>query len=181
MLNDDGKCYSFDHRGSGYGRGEGAAALVLKRLDHALTSCDPIRAVIRGTGINQDGKTAGITLPNQKAQQKLILSTYRTAGLDPLNTIYVEAHGTGTAAGDLSEVKALESVFAMDGRREFPLYLGSTKANIGHLESASGIAGLIKAVLMLEKGIIPGNPNLEELKDDLDIDSKHLIVSMSSP
>lgn len=102
MLNDDGKSYAFDSRGSGYGRGEGVATIVLKRLDDAIRDSDPVRAIVRNTGINQDGRTSGITFPNQKSQETLIRSVYEAAGLDPQRTTYVEAHGTGTVAGMLS-------------------------------------------------------------------------------
>ena len=95
MMNDDGKCYAFDSRGQGYGRSEGVAAVLLKRLDQALIDGDPIRAVIRNTGINQDGKTNGILLPSSESQQNLMETLYQMSGLDPKDTTYIEAHGTG--------------------------------------------------------------------------------------
>jgi acyl transferase domain-containing protein len=101
MTNPDGRCYVFDSRGSGYARGEGVVSFVLKRLDDALADGDNIHAIIRNSGLNQDGKTAGISLPNPVAQAALMRSVYRAAGLDPLETGYVEAHGTGTVAGKL--------------------------------------------------------------------------------
>ncbi|PGH11972.1 hypothetical protein AJ79_04559 [Helicocarpus griseus UAMH5409] len=170
ILNDDGKCYSFDTRGSGYGRGEGAAMIVLKRLDDAITDGDNIRAVIRNTGVNHDGNTQGITMPNSDAQRRLIQSVYRQASLDPSDTTYIEAHGTGTTVGDDAEIAAIQSVFGRgEGSRAHPLYVGSIKPNIGHLESASGIAGFIKAVLMLEEGMIPSNLNLQNMKENLNL------------
>ena len=165
LLNRDGRCYSFDSRGSGYGRGEGAAMVVLKRLTDARKANDPVRGVIRGTAVGQDGRTAGITRPNSAAQQKLIRRAYRSVALDPNETGYVEAHGTGTVAGDLAEMDAIEMVFGRN--RDRPLFVGSIKANIGHLECASGLAGLLKVLLILEKGLIPSTPNIETLKDDL--------------
>ncbi|KAL2816617.1 hypothetical protein BDW59DRAFT_166262 [Aspergillus cavernicola] len=169
MINENGKCYPFDSRGAGYGRAEGVAALVLKRLSDAIRDGDPIRAVIRNTGINQDGKTNGILLPSSEAQQDLSSSLYRQAGLDPRDVCYVEAHGTGTQAGDTAEVTSIRNVFASEpGTRERPLFLGSIKANLGHSESTSGLAGVIKTVMALEKGIIPPLAALETLKADLD-------------
>ncbi|SPO04420.1 related to lovastatin nonaketide synthase [Cephalotrichum gorgonifer] len=165
MLNDDGKSYSFDERGAGYGRGEGVATLLLKRLDEAIADGDPIRAVIRNTGVNQDGKTNGISYPSQESQQELAESVYAEAGLDPRDTGYVEAHGTGTAAGDKIEMGAIRSVFCRD--RDSELLVGTVKANLGHLESTSGLAAVIKAVLALERGVVPGVPGIVEMKASL--------------
>ncbi|CEL00770.1 hypothetical protein ASPCAL00366 [Aspergillus calidoustus] len=168
MINDNGRCYPLDSRGAGYGRAEGVAALVVKRLSDAVRDGDPIRAVIRNTGVNQDGKTNGILLPNSDAQRDLAASLYRQAGLNPRDVCYVEAHGTGTQAGDAAEVTSIKSVFSGDARsREHPLFLGSIKANIGHSESTSGLAGVIKTVLALEKAVIPPLAGLKELKPDL--------------
>lgn len=169
MLNDDGKSYSFDERGSGYGRGEGVATLVLKRLDDALQDGDPIRAVIRNTGVNQDGKTNGITYPSAESQETLTRAVYHQVGLDPKETAYVEAHGTGTIAGDKIELGAIQKVFCPNKNSE--LYVGSVKANMGHLECTSGLAAVIKTALILDKGYIPSVPSLVNLKKSLrDID-----------
>ncbi|MCJ1283208.1 polyketide synthase [Xylographa opegraphella] len=176
ILNDDGKCYSFDSRGSGYGRGEGVALVVLKRFDDALKAGDNIRSVILNTGVGQDGKTAGITMPSGDAQQNLIHSVYRAAHLDPLDTGYIEAHGTGTVVGDVAEIDAINSVFRTSHRRDVPLYVGSIKSNIGHLESSSGIAGLVKVILALEKGYIPANPNLDVEKDRLFLAQRNIKI-----
>ncbi|KAL3434320.1 hypothetical protein BDV09DRAFT_204784 [Aspergillus tetrazonus] len=168
MINENGRCYPFDSRGAGYGRAEGVAALVLKRLADAVKDGDPIRAVIRNTGINQDGKTNGIMLPSPEAQQQLTSSLYRQAGLDPNDVCYIEAHGTGTQAGDAAEVTSIKQVFASAARtRERPLFLGSIKANLGHSESTSGLAGVIKTVIALENVTIPPLAALETLKPDL--------------
>ncbi len=157
MLSPDGKCYSFDHRANGCARGEGYGLVVIKRLHDALRDGDTIRAIIRATGFNQDGKTPGITVPSGDAQERLIRRTYESAGLERKFTRYFEAHGTGTLTGDPKEARAIAMAF--DGQRSLddPLYIGSVKTNIGHLEGASGIAGLIKTILVLEKGIIPPN------------------------
>ncbi|KAL6230297.1 hypothetical protein BDW75DRAFT_248783 [Aspergillus navahoensis] len=157
FLSPDGQCHSFDSSASGYGRGEGMGVIVLKPLTDAIQDNDVIRAVIRGTGMNQDGKTPGITVPSSEAQISLIQSTYNAAGLAFSETAYFEAHGTGTPVGDPLELSAIGETIgvarAADGCP--PLLVGSVKSNIGHLEGASGIAGLIKTVLVLEQGRIP--------------------------
>ncbi|KAJ5327981.1 hypothetical protein N7452_008371 [Penicillium brevicompactum] len=154
FLSPDGRCYAFDERANGYARGEGIAVLLLKRLDDALADGDTVRAIIRGTGCNQDGKTPGITMPNGVSQEDLIRSVYTKTGLDPLETSYVECHGTGTQAGDTTETGALKAVFGSGRQLRNPLMIGSVKTNIGHLEGASGLAGVIKTILMLENGIV---------------------------
>ncbi|KAL9042477.1 MAG: hypothetical protein Q9214_003767, partial [Letrouitia sp. 1 TL-2023] len=162
FLSTDGRCYSFDHRANGYARGEGAACLILKPLKDAVRDGDTIRGVIRNTGINQDGKTSGITLPSGEAQEALIRSVYKGAGLNPLETSFVECHGTGTPAGDPLEAGALAKVFAPGRSSGEPLRIGSIKSNMGHLEGASGLAGLIKTILMLENKLILPNRNFEK-------------------
>ncbi|KAJ5021191.1 hypothetical protein J3E71DRAFT_186571 [Bipolaris maydis] len=163
FLSPDGRCYAFDERGNGYGRGEGVGTVFLKPLADALKDGDPIRAVIRGSASNQDGKTSGITLPNPVAQEALIKDVYHVADLNPIDTSIVEAHGTGTAAGDPLELRALTNSFCGANRPEDrPLIIGSIKSNLGHLEGASGIAAVVKAVLMLEQEVILPNQNFEK-------------------
>ncbi|KAJ4355154.1 hypothetical protein N0V95_003176 [Ascochyta clinopodiicola] len=157
LFGEEGRSFAFDQRGTGYGRGEGCGMVLLKPLDQAIKDNDPIRAVITGTGINQDGKTPGITMPNGSAQETLIRSVYSNGGMDPCDTGYVEAHGTGTRVGDPIEVGALQRVFGEGRNKRKPLYIGSVKSNIGHLEAAAGIAGVIKTALMLERGFILPN------------------------
>ncbi|KFY81215.1 hypothetical protein V499_00041 [Pseudogymnoascus sp. VKM F-103] len=159
FLSPDSTCYTFDERANGYARGEGMAALILKPLNDAIRDGDTIRAVIRGTAVNSDGKTPGITLPSKEAQISLIRSAYEQSGCDPTVTGYFEAHGTGTPAGDPLEAGAVGAALGpyRSGGEEGKLYVGSIKTNIGHLEGASGLAGLIKAVLSVEKGIIAPN------------------------
>lgn len=169
FLSPDSKCYSFDHRANGYARGEGTAVVVLKRLSRAIRDSDLIRAVIRATGTNQDGKTPGITQPSQDAQETLIRETYAKGDLDLGKTNFFEAHGTGTPIGDPTEAAAIGAVFR--GVRQTPLIVGAVKSNIGHLEGAAGLAGLIKAIMILEKGVIPSNiwfekPNAAILMDE---------------
>ena len=126
--------------------------------------------------MNQDGKTSGIAVPNQEAQQDLIRSVYRSAGLNPKDVGYVEAHGTGTIVGDAIETNAISNVFCRETGRDKALMVGSIKPNVGHLESSSGLAGVIKTVLVLEKGEIPANLNLEELKSGLDLEALNINV-----
>ncbi|KAI0910920.1 ketoacyl-synt-domain-containing protein [Ustulina deusta] len=168
MLSPSSRCYSFDHRANGYGRGEGFGMVVVKRLSDAIRDGNIIRTVIRATGTNHNGKTPSLTSPCSEAQQKLIRDTYHKAGLDLSTTAFVEAHGTGTAMGDPLEARALGSVFGSGRTMGDPLYIGSVKSNIGHLEGASGLAGLIKVIMMLERGIIPPNANFEEPNPEID-------------
>lgn len=149
MLNPDGKCYSFDKRGSGYGRGEGIACVILKKLDDAISCSDPIRAVISNIAVNQDGKTSGITLPSSEAQASLQRWTCEKAAINPGTIGYVEAHGTGTLAGDVAEINAIAKVYGRD--RQSPLLVGSVKANIGHLESVSGLQAWLRLCLCSRK------------------------------
>lgn len=178
MLNSEGKCFTFDSRGSGYGRGEGVATVIVKRLSDAIQDGDNIHAVIRNSASNQDGKTNGITLPSLDAQEALIRFVYNTAGLDPRDTLYVEAHGTGTVAGDAAEIKSIGNVFS-EHRRDRNLYVGSVKTNLGHTEAASGLAGLIKAVLVLQKQQIPPNLNFDKPKPGLDMEQRQITVCSS--
>lgn len=155
FLSPHGECHTFDETAAGYARGEGAGILVLKRLDDALAAGDPIHAVIRGTGVNQDGHTDGISLPNSEAQEALVREVYRRAGVAPAKVDYVEAHGTGTQAGDPAELQALDRNFAPGRTRK--LLVGSVKTNIGHLEAAAGVAGVIKAIAVLKHRQVPKN------------------------
>lgn len=153
-----GKCHSFDAKADGYIKAEGINAVLLKRLGDAIRDGDPIRAVIRGTATNSDGRTAGIANPSVEAQGYAIQAAYNNAGITDLTeTRFLECHGTGTLAGDPVELQAASSVLCR-GRNDGPLIVGSLKSNIGHSECSAGISGLIKTVLTLERGIIPGNP-----------------------
>ena len=177
-LAPDGRCKTFDAAADGYSRGEGCGIVVLKRLSDAIRDGDLIRAIIRGSAINHDGPSAGLTVPNGPAQEKLLRDALASANVEPAQISYVEAHGTGTPLGDPIEVRALGQVMGQFERgtrdRQNPLLIGSVKTNIGHLEAAAGIAGLIKVVLSLEHGEIPPhlhfkqpNPNIRW--DDLPI------------
>ncbi|CAP93818.1 Pc16g11480 [Penicillium rubens Wisconsin 54-1255] len=176
FLSSDGRCHTFDEKANGYARGEAAGCLILKPLAKALHDHDKIRAVIRGTGSNQDGRTAGITLPNGAAQESLIRSVYARADLDPSETDFVEAHGTGTLAGDPVETGAIARVFGIGRPPDNPVRIGSIKTNVGHLEGASGVAGVIKAVLMLENRMFLPNRNFEKINPRIPLDDWKLKV-----
>jgi acyl transferase domain-containing protein/NADPH:quinone reductase-like Zn-dependent oxidoreductase/SAM-dependent methyltransferase len=174
FLSPDSRCFSFDDRANGYARGEGFGVLVLKRLTDAILDGDSIRAVIRSTGSNSDGRTPGITQPSKDAQELLIKETYEKAGLDLGATRFFEAHGTGTPVGDPIEAGAIGAAFGKYRSPEEPLYVGAVKSNIGHLEGASGVAGVIKAILALEKGVIPPNTNFKRPNPKIDAPSLNI-------
>jgi acyl transferase domain-containing protein len=149
MMAPDGRCKTFDERADGFVRGEGCGIIALKRLSDALTAEDRVLALIRGTAVNQDGASSGLTVPNGPAQQELVRTALKAARLQPHDVDYIEAHGTGTALGDPIELEALAAVLGKNRPADRPLRVGSVKTNLGHLESAAGIAGLIKVVLSM--------------------------------
>ncbi|CAM1507801.1 Fc.00g046490.m01.CDS01 [Cosmosporella sp. VM-42] len=178
FLSPDGKCFAFDSRGNGYGRGEGVATIVIKRLKDAIAAGDPIRAVIRETALNQDGKTETITSPSQAAQEALMRECYSKAGIDTLGTQYFEAHGTGTSTGDPIEAGAVAAVFQSQRRPvEDALRIGSIKTNIGHTEATSGLASIAKVVLAMERGFIPPTINFEKPNPKLTLVESNLKVA----
>ncbi|KAL8924113.1 MAG: hypothetical protein Q9208_004250 [Pyrenodesmia sp. 3 TL-2023] len=156
FIGSSGRCRSFDALAEGYGRGEGVGAVLLKTFKKAVDDHDPIRAIIKGTRLNQDGRTQGITLPSALAQQGNMESLYKELNIDPSSIQYLEAHGTGTAAGDPLEMQAVNAVYG-----ENPLTVGSVKSNLGHCEAASALIGLIKTVLCLENAQIPAQMYFE--------------------
>lgn len=165
MLSPTGHCKTFDAAADGYVRGEGCAAVLLKRLSDAQADGDRILGVIRGSAINQDGSSTGLTAPNQLAQQEVIEAALTQAGVAPHEVSYLEAHGTGTKLGDPIEVMAAAKVLGQGRPNHMPLWIGSVKSIIGHLEAAAGIAGLLKTVLAMHYGRLPAqrhykNPNL---------------------
>ncbi|HWM71945.1 MAG TPA: aminotransferase class III-fold pyridoxal phosphate-dependent enzyme [Steroidobacteraceae bacterium] len=162
MMAADGRCKAFDDEADGYVRGEGAAFVVLKRTSDALNGQDRLWATIRATAVNQDGRSNGITAPNGRSQEDVIRRALAKAALEPQSVDYVEAHGTGTKLGDPIEYRALESVYAVAARAK-PLLIGSVKSNIGHLEAAAGMAGLIKVLLSLHHGVIPAHLHFRRL------------------
>ncbi|KAL2845909.1 hypothetical protein BJY01DRAFT_177125 [Aspergillus pseudoustus] len=175
MFSKEGRSYPFDARANGYGRGEGATGVVLKPLSAAIRDGDTIRAVIRNSVLNQDGRTPGISVPSATAQKEAIIRAYRQAKLD-LYADYVEAHGTGTKVGDPIEASAIASALSQRRTSSRPLPMGSIKGNIGHTESAAGLAGLIKSVLMLEHGLIPPQVNYETTNPDIPLDEWNLRI-----
>ena len=168
MLAPDGQCKTFDASANGYVRGEGCGILVLKRLVDAQADGDRIWGVIRGTALNQDGASPGLTVPNGAAQERVIRAALRRAGVRPSDIDYLEAHGTGTEVGDPIEIDATGAVYG-DGRDAGrPLLIGSVKTNIGHLESAAGSAGLIKTVLAMNRGVIPRHLHFQNPNPEMD-------------
>ena len=177
MLSPDGHCKAFDAAANGFVRGEGAGVVVLKRLSKALADGDSIYAVIVGTAINQDGHTNGISLPSAEAQARLVRDACKDAGVPPSRINFVEAHGTGTAVGDPIEAHALAQALCQERSPETPLVIGSVKSNLGHLETAAGIAGLIKAALVLKHGQIPASLHFETPNPHIDFDALKLRVT----
>ena len=163
FLSPDSRSYSFDHRANGYSRGEAFTMVLIKPLRSAIRDGNTIRAVIRATSANQDGRTPGLTQPSSKAQEQMIRDAYISGGLDLSETRYFEAHGTGTSVGDPIEADAIRAVFTARRTKDQPLYVGAVKTNIGHTEGASGLAGLIKTILVLEKAVIPPNALFERV------------------
>ncbi|KAF5869444.1 putative polyketide synthase protein [Botrytis fragariae] len=176
-------CHTFDAAADGYARADGIGALYIKSLAQAVKDGDPIRAVIRGTAINANGRTGGITHPSPDGQEAVIRRAYeRAGGLDPALTGYFECHGTGTAVGDPLEISAIGRVFAKSKSRDSPLLIGSIKSNMGHSEPSSGIAGVMKAVIAIEHGVIPPTVGLKTLNPNIDLkDGRLKIVTESTP
>ena len=163
MTSPDGVCHTFDEAANGYCRGEGCGAVVLKRLSEALKDGDGIYAIVRGSAVLQDGKSASLTAPNGLAQEQLLRTALQDAGLQPSDVSFIEAHGTGTKLGDPIEVDAIATVFGEGRSAEEMLYVSSLKANIGHLEAAAGMAGLFSAIMALNHGCAPPNGQLKSL------------------
>ncbi len=171
MLSDKGRCYAFDARADGFVRGEGCGVLVLKRLSDAEAAGDRVWGVIRGAAVNQNGATAGPTVPNGPAQERVIEDALTQAGVDPAEVDYLEAHGAGSALGDPIEVQAAAAVYGRGRETGRPLLIGSVKTNIGHLESAAGLAGLIKVVMAMRHRSIPKQLHFENPNPNVDWDT----------
>ncbi len=174
MMAADGKCKTFDAAADGYVRGEGCGVIVLRRLDEAIRDGDDILAVIEGSAINQDGRSNGLTAPNGLAQQEVIRQALANAAIETTDLSYIEAHGTGTVLGDPIEINSLKSILNGDG---LPCYVGSVKTNIGHLEAAAGIAGLIKTVLCLQHRKIVPHRNFTSLNPHISLDDSRLEIA----
>lgn len=173
-LSEDGTCKVFDADANGYVRSEGGGIIVLKKLSKAEKDKDSILAVIKGSAVNQDGFTSGLTVPNGLAQQKLLAKALKNAGVQSEQIDYIEAHGTGTKLGDPIELQALGRVFSE--KRKTPLVVGAVKSNVGHLEAAAGMAGLIKVIMMLKHKKIPGNLHLKKPNPRVDLNQLKIIV-----
>lgn len=161
MLSPSGQCFAFDERANGYVRGEGAAMVLIKPLEAAISAGDPIYAVIRSAVVNQDGHTSSMTVPGVESQSAMLRQAYRDAGIPANHVTYMEAHGTGTPVGDPIEATALGKVLGEGRPADNPCLVGSVKTNIGHLESGSGIAGFIKAALVLRHDTVPPSLNFQ--------------------
>ena len=177
MLAPDGRCKTFDAAADGYVRGEGCGIIVLKRLSDAEANGDRIWGVIRGSAINQDGASTGLTVPSREAQERVIEAALLSAGVQPAQVDYVEAHGTGTPVGDPIELEAVAAAYGKDRPADRPLLIGSVKTNIGHLEPAAGVAGIMKALLAMNKGIIPKHLNFSSPTPAVDWDNLRLQVT----
>ena len=176
MLSPDGRSKAFDSEANGYVRGEGAGVVVLKPLSKAILDGDPIYATIRSTAINEDGRSEGMTAPNPSAQISMLKKAYRQARISPEKVQYVEAHGTGTQIGDRTEANSLGNVLSANRSSKNALMIGSVKTNIGHLESGSGIAGLIKAALALKHKKIPPSLHFKNPNPNIAFNKFHLRV-----
>ncbi|WP_374562000.1 amino acid adenylation domain-containing protein [Ideonella sp.] len=183
MLAADGRCKTFDARADGYARGEGIGLILLKPLADALRDGDPVHAVIRGSAVNHGGRATALSAPNPAAQVQVIQAAIRAAGVDSGRIGYLEAHGTGTALGDPIEIEALKEVFTLlQGERgqsraePGSVALSSVKPNVGHLESAAGIAGLLKAILCVKHGQLPATLHLEQLNPNIHLDGSPFFI-----
>ena len=187
VLADDGRCRSFDSEASGYVRGEGAGAIFLKKLDQAIDDGNPVYAVIKATGVNHGGRATSLTAPNPGAQSDLLVDVYTKANISPNSVGYIEAHGTGTALGDAVEVNALKNAFKQlallrnetQNNQEY-CGIGTVKTNIGHLETAAGIAGLLKVIYSLKHKTIPGNVHFNNLSPHIKLTESPFFVVKDS-
>ncbi|QSQ15453.1 type I polyketide synthase [Myxococcus landrumensis] len=175
-LAPDGRCKTFDARANGFVRGEGCGVVVLKRLSDAIAAGDPILALLRGSAVNQDGKSAGLTAPNMVAQTELLRQALKSAGLESADVDCIEAHGTGTSLGDPIEMEAIKAVYGQGRSEQRPLVVSAAKTNIGHLEAAAGIAGVIKAVLSLRHQTIPPLLHLQRVNPRIDLEGLPIVL-----
>src|SRR6202048_2818432 len=176
MMSPDGHCKAFDSRANGFVRGEGCGLVVLKRLADAVADGDHILAIVRGSAVNQDGRSNGITAPNGLSQKALLRDALKNGGVSASQITYIETHGTGTALGDPIEVEALSAVIGRERRPGPPCFLGSVKTNIGHLEGAAGVAGMIKAVLCLQHRWIPPIVHFKKLNPHITLENTHFVI-----
>ncbi|MDI1435671.1 polyketide synthase [Polyangium sorediatum] len=175
-LSPEGRCKTFDARADGYVRAEGCGVVVLKRLSEAERDGDPILAVILGSAVNQDGRSSGLTAPSVRAQEAMLRQALEHAHVPAEDIGYIETHGTGTPLGDPIEFEALRAVLGAPRRDGAPCHLGAVKTNVGHMESAAGIGGLIKAVLCVRQGILPGNLHFEVLNPQISLEGTPFVI-----
>ena len=175
-VSPEGLCRSFDDDSKGYGRGEGAGIVILKRMDDALENDDRILAVLKGSAVGQDGHTNGIMAPNRKAQELVAHNALDAAGIDSSTVGYVEAHATSTPVGDPVETTAISNIYGKGRKAHDPVFIGSIKPNIGHLEAGAGVMGFMKAVMAVNKGIIPPQANLNKLNTRVNWDESGVQV-----
>ena len=168
MLSRSGQCRPFDASADGYVRGEGCGVVVLKRLSEAEADGDRIWGVIKGSAVNQNGASAGLTVPNGPAQERVMAAALAQAGIAGAEVDYLEAHAVGSQLADAIEVRAVGSAYGKGRETERPLLMGTVKSNIGHLESAAGVAGLIKAVLAMKRGVVPKHLHFENPNPEID-------------
>ncbi|MER7013150.1 amino acid adenylation domain-containing protein [Saccharopolyspora sp. NPDC000359] len=186
MLSPDGRCKTFDERADGYGRGEGVVLLMLKRLDRARADGDPVHGVIIGSAENHGGRTHSLTVPNPRAQTEVVVRAHEAAAVPPATIGYLEAHGTGTRLGDPIEVNGLKDAFARlaakwGGDAGQPrIALGSVKTNIGHLESAAGVAGVVKVLLAMKHRTLPGLVHLRRPNPEIDLDGSPFVLQQAT-
>ncbi len=182
MLSKRGKCNVFDAAGDGYVRSEGGGVFILKDYDQAVADGNQIVAVVAATAVNSDGKKAGLTVPSSQAQAALLTQTYARAGIAPAEIDYIEAHGTGTAVGDPIETHALGDALGKFRAKDKPLLIGSVKSNMGHLEAASGVAGLVKALYCVQRRTVPATIHIETPNPNIKFDEWNLrVVQKTTP
>ncbi|HEY2577794.1 MAG TPA: SDR family NAD(P)-dependent oxidoreductase [Streptosporangiaceae bacterium] len=177
MLSKAGRCRTFDAAADGYVRGEGVGAVLLKPLDRARADGDHVYAVIKGSAVNHSGRAASLTAPNPRAQAEVLAAAYRDAGVSLSQVSYLEAHGTGTRLGDPIEIEGIKKVLRQAGARTAPLAIASVKTNIGHLEAAAGIAGLLKVLLAMRHGQLPPHLHLDVLNPHITLAGNELVVN----
>jgi len=180
MLSPDGRSKAFDAAADGFARAEGCGVVAIKLLSRAIADRDNIWSVIRGSAVNHDGRSSGLTAPNGAAQERLIRQALEAAGIKGPDIQYVEAHGTGTALGDPIEAHALAAVLGVGRDARNPLYVGSVKTNVGHLEAAAGIAGVIKTALGLRRGIIPASLHFSQLNSHIELNGVPMVIAAST-
>ena len=180
MLSRSGRCNVFDSKADGYVRSEGGGVFFLKDYDKAVADGDPILAVVAGSAVNTDGRKSGLTVPNHRVQADLLRQAYTKAGIDPQTIDYLEAHGTGTAVGDPIETRAIGDALGSQRNKTTPLLIGSVKSNMGHLETASGVAGLVKAIYAIKNRVVPATIGIKEFNPNIHFSDWNIEVAIEN-